>query len=111
MGMIPEWAVKDPAKPLCIVHHVRIQAARVDEYKAYVRAHYIEPANREPGCEIYDLWQDATDPCHFVVVERWTNLAALETHMTQPYVLAGLAKAREMQDGEMQSQFLSSISA
>lgn len=108
MAMIPEWAVKDPAQPLCIVHHVRVQAGRAAEYQAYVREHYILPANREPGCDLYDVWQDATDPHHFVVVERWANLAALELHMTRPYVLGGLERARAMQDGEMTSYFLAS---
>jgi quinol monooxygenase YgiN len=111
MGMIPEGTVKDPGKPVCIVHHVRVKRDCVDEYRAYVREHYIVPANKEPGCDIYDVWQDAADPCHFVVVENWATLAALETHMTKPYVLGGLAKARAMQEGEMTTYFLSSTLA
>ncbi len=80
-------------------------------YRDYVLKHYITPANTEPGCELYDVWQDVADPHHFVVVEQWATLAALEAHMLKPYVLAGLARARELQDGEMTSQFLSSTRA
>ena len=111
MGMIPAEAVRDPHKPVCIVHHVRVNTASVDTYRDYVLQHYIKPANRESGCEIYDVWQDTADPLHFVVVEQWATLAALEAHMQKPYVLAGLARAREMQDGEMTSYFLSSTRA
>ena len=111
MGMIPASAVRDPDKPVCIVHHVRVKADCAGTYRAYVLEHYITPANTEPGCELYDVWQDTADPLHFVVVEQWATLAALETHMQKPYVLAGLARAREMQDGEMESFFLSSTRA
>jgi quinol monooxygenase YgiN len=108
MAMLPDGAVKDPAKPLCIVHHVRIRPECTEDYRAYAREHYILPANGEPGCEVYDVWQDSADPCHFIVVERWSSLAALEAHMAKPYVLGGLAKAMAMQDGPMQSYYLSS---
>lgn len=108
MAMLPEGAVKDPAKPLCIVHHMRIKPERVEEYRAYVRRHYLVPANGEPGCELYDAWQDSADPCHFIVVERWANLATLERHMQLPYVLAGLQQVWEMLDGEMRSHYLGS---
>lgn len=111
MGMIPAAAVRDPEKPVCIVHHVRVKSGMADAYREYVLGHYITPANTEPGCDIYDVWQDTADPLHFVVVEQWATLAALEAHMQKPYVLAGLARARELQEGEMISHFLSSTRA
>jgi quinol monooxygenase YgiN len=108
MGLIPATAVRDPHRPVCIVHHVQVKPGLAEAYRDYVLRHYITPANREPGCDLYDVWQDTADPLHFVVVEQWATLAALETHMQKPYVLAGLARAREMQQGQMKSYFLSS---
>ncbi len=111
MATIPGNRVRDPGKPLCIVHHVRVKPEHIDEYAQYVREHYVLPANAEPGCTLYDVWQDNVDPCHFVTVENWANLAALEEHMKKPYVLVGLDRAYAMHDGEMTSFFLQSLLA
>ena len=51
MGMIPAEAVRDPRKPVCIVHHVRVKPGCADAYRDYALTHYIRPANTEPGCD------------------------------------------------------------
>lgn len=35
---------------------------------------------KEPGCEQYDLFQHTEGPDHLVLLERWTDEAALAAH-------------------------------
>jgi len=35
---------------------------------------------REPGCEQFDAFQSIDDPDRLVVMERWTDQAALDVH-------------------------------
>jgi quinol monooxygenase YgiN len=35
---------------------------------------------KEPGCEQFDIFQGATNSDHVVILERWTDQAALDTH-------------------------------
>lgn len=109
MGLLPDEWVRDPDQPVCIVHHVDVLPDEVEAYKRYVLETYLEPANRERGCRLYDLWQDNAEPTHFVVVEIWDDKARLEEHMQRPYVIPGLAGARALQAGEMRSHYLQSV--
>lgn len=38
-------------------------------------------AQREPGCEQYELFQSTDDPDKMVLLERWANQALLDQHM------------------------------
>lgn len=57
----------------------------------------------EPGCEQYEIFQSAADPDKLVLLERWTDQAALDAHArlnaTRPPLPAGLrAGAGERED-------------
>jgi len=39
----------------------------------------------ETGCLQYDLHVDANKPCSLVMVERWTDAAALDLHLETPH--------------------------
>jgi quinol monooxygenase YgiN len=43
------------------------------------RARCLEAA-QEPGCEQYEIFQSALDPDKLVLLERWTDQAALDRH-------------------------------
>ena len=45
----------------------------------------------EPGCTIYTVQQDKSDPARFVVWERFDDEAAFTRHLEQPYVKTFLA--------------------
>jgi quinol monooxygenase YgiN len=45
----------------------------------------IAPTRAEEGCITYDLHQDNTDPCVFVLYEIWQSQAALDFHLETPY--------------------------
>jgi quinol monooxygenase YgiN len=61
--------------------------ARPGEHNA-LRGALVEvtsPSLAEPGCERYDVSQDADDPSTFTVVATWSSPAALEEHVTLPH--------------------------
>ncbi|MCA8988287.1 MAG: antibiotic biosynthesis monooxygenase [Planctomycetaceae bacterium] len=41
---------------------------------------------KEEGNYTYRLLQQTTQPENFIVVEHWQNLAALDSHLKQPYL-------------------------
>ena len=49
---------------------------------------------QEPGCEQFEVFQSAVDPDRLVLLERWTDQAALDVHakvnQARPPVPAGL---------------------
>lgn len=53
-------------------------------------------AAQEPGCEQYEIFQSALDPDKLVLLERWTDQAALDLHAkvnaARPPLPAGLRK-------------------
>ncbi|OGA28093.1 MAG: hypothetical protein A3I01_18120 [Betaproteobacteria bacterium RIFCSPLOWO2_02_FULL_65_24] len=49
----------------------------------------VRETRREPGCEQYELFASTQDPDKVVLIERWSDQAALDTHM-------GVMRAREM---------------
>lgn len=55
----------------------------------------------EEGCLAYDLYESAAAPGTFVTVERWTDQAALDAHMTQPHVAAAFAAADGALSGDV----------
>jgi quinol monooxygenase YgiN len=46
----------------------------------------IEQSHGERGCERYALHRDPRDPALMIMVESWTSRAALDEHLTKPYV-------------------------
>ena len=58
---------------------------------------------QEPGCEQFEVFQSALDPDRLVLLERWTDQAALDTHakvnQSRPALPPGLrAGAGERED-------------
>lgn len=52
-----------------------------------------EATRAEEGCLAYDLFESGSTPGTFVTVERWTDSAALDAHMSAPHVAAAFAAA------------------
>ena len=48
---------------------------------AQAMAERCRAVQQEPGCEQYELFRSAEDPDTLVLLERWSDAAALEVHM------------------------------
>ncbi len=60
-----------------------------------------EATRAEEGCLAYELFESASAPGTFVTLERWTDQAALDSHMTMPHVAAAFAAADGALSGEV----------
>jgi quinol monooxygenase YgiN len=49
---------------------------------ARLRAPRHAEVRKDPGCEQFDLYQNAEDPDDLLLVERWTDEASLNAHYT-----------------------------
>lgn len=50
------------------------------EYLAAWKERCAAVTGEEPGCEQYEIFQSAEDPDRLVLVEHWTDQAALDAH-------------------------------
>jgi quinol monooxygenase YgiN len=56
--------------------------------EAQVQDHFdeVRPRTlRDPGCIAFEMSRHATDPCRFVVYEKWSDLGALDVHLRTPH--------------------------
>ncbi len=58
----------------------------------------LEPTRAEQGCLQYELNRDLDNPTRMIMIERWTNEAALERHTTTPH----MARLRRAMDGRVE---------
>ncbi len=78
-----------PAKP-----------ASVDHIRAALRT-LVSATREEEGCLAYDLFESASAPGTFVMVERWRSQDDLDAHFRTPHVAAAFAAADGHLTGEI----------
>lgn len=76
--------IADPSRTRNIV--VRLQA-RPDQRDTVVEAMRVNQiaSRAAPGNLVYNLYQERADPDAWVIHERWTDVAAHQAHLAQPY--------------------------
>lgn len=80
---------------LTIVGSLRAQPGKEAELAAALAA-VIAPTHAEEGCLLYAVHQGTHDPTRFVVIERWVDQAALDTHVRADYMQQLLARAADL---------------
>jgi quinol monooxygenase YgiN len=70
-----------------VIASFRVKEGREDDVVAGL-TELITQSHGEAGCLSYALHHDRNDPQVYVVIERWTSMVALESHLQQPYVAA-----------------------
>lgn len=81
--------VPDPGRSFMIIADLTAHPGRGGEVAAaIVGSGAISLTRAEPGCLAYDLCQDTDSPDHFVVYERWKDLAALGAHLETAHFAA-----------------------
>ena len=76
---------------LAVVANLKIRADKIDEFRE--RIGVVARATRdEPGCFLYEVQADPKDPESFVLLERWADAQALETHLALPHAKEFIAQ-------------------
>mgnify|MGYP001299657989 CR=1 FL=1 len=75
------------AKPVTIVASFRLKAQSADHVLPIV-ADCIRESRKESTNHFYTCRQDSQDPLHFVFIEQWQSVAAVQEHEKTPHFLA-----------------------
>jgi len=91
------------------VVRIPVQAGKEKEFEDVFLAMRAGVHAHEPGCKMYDLFRnrkaDEAGNTQFVVLERWADQAALDSHREQPHMKEGLPKLAGLVAGAPDSQF------
>lgn len=71
------------------------QPGKAESLKTVLRT-LVGETRKEPGCIAYDLCQREDRAEHFVMLEQWSDAAALKAHFDTPHLQAALGAARDL---------------
>lgn len=74
-----------PEGTLRVVARMVARPEAVDEVRA-VLSGLVGPTRSEPGCVVYELLQNRSDPTDFTFVEEWESDAALDAHLRSEHI-------------------------
>jgi quinol monooxygenase YgiN len=105
IAVMVKGTLKDPDAPFTLL--VRFQAKEGAGEKleaAFAKA--AKATRQEKGCLVYQLNRDVKMPTHYVIYERWQNLAALEAHLKSPHITTLLTEINEIRATPPEAQVL-----
>jgi quinol monooxygenase YgiN len=94
-----ERALKADDKPFALVIQIAIKPGAEAKFEA-AAAKAAKASLRDEGCLAYEFSRDLEKPGRYVLVERWTGLAALRKHLEMPHTKAILAVFGELGTGQ-----------
>lgn len=75
------------AEELNIVVTLRVHAGKEGEAEALLREMEASTVAKDEGCLRYE-WYRAQTPQTYILVERWTDAAAVQAHLKAPHMAA-----------------------
>jgi quinol monooxygenase YgiN len=97
--------LKHPTKPFTMLVFIHVKEGSEEKFEAAF-AKAIAGTRKEKGNLAYQLNRDARKPGHYVVYERWQNLAALDAHMNTPHIKALRADTGDLRVGASEVKVL-----
>ncbi len=79
-----------------LVVHLDIEPEKFDEFVDIARAHGARSAEIEEGCLRFDVMVPEDDPHHVILVELYSDRAALESHWESAHMAAYLDRVSDM---------------
>ena len=88
-------AVKDTSKPFVLGILIKIKEGKEAQFEEdFSKA--IKLTRKEKGCLRYDLNKNPQQTGHYVIYERWQNLAALQAHLKSEYLITLLSQMKDL---------------
>ncbi len=84
-----------PNNNVTVIAQVRVKEGLEKKVRAELMK-LVTPTRSEPGCIVYDLYQDADSNAHFMFYECWKSKKDLDEHLQKPYIKAFMEAADEM---------------
>jgi quinol monooxygenase YgiN len=91
-------ALKDTSRPFTMLVIIQVKEGAEAKFEAAF-AKAIAGTRTEKGNLAYQLNRSATMAGHYIVYERWQNLAALEAHMKSAHIAALRAATGDLRMG------------
>jgi (4S)-4-hydroxy-5-phosphonooxypentane-2,3-dione isomerase len=66
--------------PMLHTAHLEVREDAVEPFRARLARHATTSLAREPGCQRFDFHQERDNPCVFLLIEIYSDEAALEMH-------------------------------
>jgi quinol monooxygenase YgiN len=88
-------SLKDPTRPFTLVVKLQVKEGNGAKFEAAF-APAIKATRKEKGCLAYDLSRDTKTPTHYLVYERWSNLAALDAHLKTEHITTLLREVGDL---------------
>ena len=84
---------------IAVTATLKAKAGKEQELARAVQALAQKVRANEPDCKLYQLARSKSDPGLFVLLERYTDDAALALHSNTPYFKAGIGEMMALVDG------------
>jgi quinol monooxygenase YgiN len=88
VGAVPAAAKGDEITAVTWIRGIEGKEEELKEHLLSLAA----PTRAEAGCIAYDLYQSPDQKNHFVRLEVWTSLDALEAHKKTPHIRSSFAR-------------------
>jgi quinol monooxygenase YgiN len=85
-----ERALKSDDKPFTLVIQIYVKPEAATKFEA-AAANAAKASRKDEGCLAYDFQRDLEKPGHYILVERWTGLTALQLHLPKEHTKTILA--------------------
>jgi quinol monooxygenase YgiN len=79
-----ERTLKGEDKPFALVIQIYLRPGSEGKFEA-AAAKAAKASAADEGCLAYDFERDLEKPGHYVLIERWTGLAALRKHLEKAH--------------------------
>jgi len=80
-----------PENNLRVVARMVANPEAIDEVRS-ILVGLVEPTRAEPGCVVYELLQNNSDPTDFTFVEEWESDAALDAHLSTEHIREAISR-------------------
>jgi autoinducer 2-degrading protein len=80
---------------IAIIAEFKVLPSAAGNFRALAEQHARRCLEREPGCQQFDITQDAANPDQWLFYERYQDEAALEAHGKTDYLAKLVEATRE----------------
>jgi autoinducer 2-degrading protein len=85
-----------PMTRFALLVTIRVRPDAVEDFRARILAAAATAEREEPGCLRFEVAQDESEPATFVLIEVYTDAAALAHHHATPHFLRFQEETRDV---------------
>jgi quinol monooxygenase YgiN len=71
--------------PIHLLVDLDVADGRQAEFVTMFTREFVARSRVEPGCVLYELWQDRDQPAKMTILEIWESQAHLDAHLAQSW--------------------------